>query len=93
MVVPFLLVLRLSQEQAEMGATRHLDASSEIFTVLRNTYVFNFGGCMPSTVGIYTYINSHFSYFKSLTTLFILSALLMVSVHNSFEGIIFSIAV
>jgi len=40
----FLLVLSLPQEHAEMGATRHLDASSEIFTVLRNKYVFNFGG-------------------------------------------------
>ena len=27
-----------------MGATLHLDASSEIFTVLWNKYVFNFGG-------------------------------------------------
>jgi len=43
-VVPLLLVLSLPQEHAEMGATHHLDASSEIFTVLWNTYVFNFGG-------------------------------------------------
>ena len=35
-VVPLLLVLSLPQEHAEMGATHHLDASSEIFTVLRN---------------------------------------------------------
>jgi len=39
-----LLVLSLPQEHAEMGATRHLDASSEIFTVLWNKYVSDFGG-------------------------------------------------
>jgi len=38
-----LLVLSLPQEHAEMGATFHLETSSEIFAVLWNKYVFNFG--------------------------------------------------
>ncbi|BCZ48369.1 hypothetical protein psyc5s11_44360 [Clostridium gelidum] len=38
-----MLVLRLSQEQAKMGATSHLEVSSEIFLVRWNKYVFNFG--------------------------------------------------
>jgi hypothetical protein len=43
LVVPFLLVLSLPQEQAEMDATFHLAASSEIFLVRWNKHVFNFG--------------------------------------------------
>jgi len=40
---PFLLVLSLPQEHAEMGATNHLVASSEIFLVRWNKHLFNFG--------------------------------------------------